>query len=247
MNDNKYIEHFNTCFDILMSNKRTEYIYENEDYIPPAPVVNEKRSIFSFFKKKHVAMLVDENDEENKPYRSSKDDLITQFDAEIDNFMKEEFEPHPKGTNPDKNIVRSFEQMWYFAQFVRYAEKTIFYENIPTHSFYVDSALDEDAERTFCITKRDVTIVFKLKWIYDTTQKETLKAINIKVTRDFGKKMINEYTIVNGNVNLKDDSDYTLIAVINDLLYEYTLNTYKCIMNDLLELFEGRMTFPCRA
>ena len=82
----------------------------------------------------------------------------------------------------------------------------------------MDSPLDADEERMFAITRKEITIVFKLKWVYDTTQKQTLKVINIKVTRDFGKNMINEYTIVNGEVKLKDDSDYTLIAVINDLL-----------------------------
>ena len=238
MNDNKYIKHFNTCFDILRGNGRIEYLTPVKS-VQEEP--KEKKSFFGFSKKK-----VEEPVKESQEFSSSKDELSSKFKEEMDQFLKEEFEPHPHSTNPDKNIVRTFEQMWDFAQFVRYAEKTIFYQNVPEHSFYVDSPLDADEERMFAITTRkEITIVFKLKWVYDTTQKQTLKVINIKVTRDFGKNMINEYTIVNGEVKLKDDSDYTLIAVINDLLYDHTLNTYRCIMYDLLDFFEERTTYKC--
>lgn len=244
--DNHYIAHFNKCFDILDSNERFEYISERADILHYDPVKLSWWDKLTMSKRKKEELESAENDVE---IVSSKDALIEEFDTEIDSFMKKDFEPSTTSDIPGKNIIRSFEQIWYFAQFVRYAEKVIFYENIPAHAFYVDSGLNDDKERCFVIdpANTEYSILFKLQWVYDTTKKEMLKVINIKVTRDYGKQMINEYTIVNGEVNLNDDSDYTLIKVINSILYDYTLNTYKCIMNDLLDFFERRMTYPCRA
>ncbi len=110
---------------------------------------------------------------------------------------------------------------------------------------FVDSPLDADSERLFSISSYNYSIKFKLQWVYDTTVKQMLKVINIKIERDYGKKMTNEYVIVNGNVKLNDISDFTLINMINSILYDTTLETYKKIMDKLFTFFEERMTFPC--
>ena len=231
---NHYIEHFNECYDILSSNDRFNYIrIEIVDRI----VTKEKPGFFDkLFKKKVVEGLT-------PSYKDSKTDIEAKFDEKIDEFIKKDFEPIKE--KPSKNVIRDFEQMWYFAQFVRYAEKVVFYDNDTDKPLFVDSPLDEDHERIFVISKNNYTIKFKLQWIYDTTAKQMLKVISIKVDRHFGKEMTNEYIIVDGNVKLKDVSDFTLISIINSILYDATLDTYKLIMDKLFTFFEERMMFPC--
>lgn len=226
---NYYIEHFNECFDLLNIEDRRNYIQVIE------PPTVEKLSFFDKLKGKEPV--------KTPPiYSESKDAFIESFDEKIDEFVKQDFEPTDK---EGKNIVRSFEQMWYFAQFVRYAEKVIFYKNDTDKPLYVDSALDEDKDRIFVIKKDDYDIRFKLQWLYDTTAKKMLKIINIKISRFYGKEMTNEYIIVDSNVKLKDSSDFVLITIINNILFEATLDTYKSIMNTLFTFFEERMLFPC--
>ncbi len=227
---NHYVEHFNDCFDILNQNDRFNFISME---LSEEPVEKKK----GLFKKRKLEEVVPK-----QLYNESKNDVVEEFDNKIDEFIKQDFEP-VKGK--DKNITRSFEQMWYFAQFVRYAEKVVFYSNDTTKPIFVDSPLDEDHERIFVITKDNYELKFKLQWIYDTTAKQMIKVINIKVSRSFGKEMTNEYIIVDGNVKLNDVSDFTLISVINSILFDATLDTYKQIMNCLFTFFEERMLFPC--
>lgn len=232
---NHYIEHFNECYDILSANGRFNYIrIEMENCI----VTKEKPGFFDkLFKKEKV------NEGVTPSYKESKTDIETKFDEKIDEFMKKDFEPVKD--KPSKNVIRDFEQMWYFAQFVRYAEKVIFYDNDTDKPLFVDSPIDEDHERVFVIAKDNYIIKFKLQWIYDSTAKQMLKVISIKIDRNFGKEMSNEYIIVDGNVKLKDVSDFTLISIINSILYDATLDTYKLIMDKLFTFFEERMTYPC--
>ena len=162
---NYYIDHFNECFDILNIEDRRNYIQVIE------PPTVEKLSFFDKLKgKKSVKTPL--------VYSESKNAFIKSFDTKIDEFVKQDFEPTDK---EGKNIIRSFEQMWYFSQFVRYAEKVIFYKNDTDKPLYVDSTLDEDKDRIFVIKKDDYDIRFKLQWLYDTTAKKMLKIINIKM------------------------------------------------------------------
>ena len=248
---NRYICHFNECFDTLNSKKRTEYVYVEDAKVNELQKPNLLNRLLNtksarIYRESLKNAEFEDEDELHVPYTTSKKSVMDEFDDIIDRFVKDDFEPFT-ATDSNRNIIRSFEQMWEFAQFVRYAEKCIFYHNDTSSPLMVDSKLDDESERVFAISKDDYIIAFKLKWIYDTTAKQTLKAINIKVTRNYGKQMTNEYTIVNGDVKLNDDSDYTLIEVINSMLYDATLDTYRLIMKGLLEFFEERTTFPCRA
>ena len=249
LKSNRYICHFNECFDILNSEKRTEHVCVEDPNINEIRKPNMLNMLLNtksarIYKESLKNAVFEDEDDVSLPYYSSKKKIMDQFDDAIDLFVKDDFEPFTSDSN--RNIIRSFEQMWEFAQFVRYAEKCIFYHNDITSPLMVDSKLDEESERIFAISKDDYLVTFKLKWIYDTTAKQTLKAINIKVSRNYGKQMSNEYTIVNGDVKLNDDSDYTLIEVINSMVYDATLDTYRLIMKGLLEFFEERTTFPCR-
>lgn len=253
---NHYIEHFNECYDILSANNRFNYITV---IAKETPKKEKKKGFFDkIFNKEEESHddyirnnILPNPDEESidlsngdiATYVSSKTSIEKEFDNKIDEFMKKDFEPVKD--KPSKNIIRDFEQMWYFAQFVRYAEKVIFYDNDTDKPLFVDSPLDEDRERIFVISKGNYIIKFKLQWIYDSTAKQMLKVINIKIDRNFGKEMSNEYIIVDGNVKLKDVSDFTLISIINSILYDATLDTYKLIMDKLFTFFEERMTYPC--
>lgn len=227
---NYYIEHFNECFDLLNISGRINYIQTL------APVRVENTGLFATLLNKKIKVI-------EPVYRESKDDIINEFDEKIDEFIKRDFEPVKD--KPDKNMTRSFEQMWYFAQFVRYAEKTVFYNNDTDKPLFVDSALDEDHERIFVIKKDEYELRFKLQWIYDSTLKQMIKVVNIKVSRSYGKEMTNEYVIVDGKLKLNDVSDFLLMNMINDILFDCTLDTYKQVMNALFTHFEERMMFPC--
>ena len=225
---NYYIEHFNSCFDILNIEDRINHITLSN------PGYTEKLNFFDKIRGFKPREYPPE-------FHESKNTFVEAFDDRIDEFVKQDFEP----TNKEgKNVVRSFEQMWYFAQFVRYAEKVIFYKNDTDKPLYVDSSLDEEHERLFVIKKEDYEVKFKVQWLYDTTAKHMMKVINIKIDRFFGKEMSNEYIIVDENIKLNDASDFVLITIINNVLYDATLETYKAIMNTLFTFFEDRMLFP---
>jgi len=115
----------------------------------------------------------------------------------------------------------AFASLWQFCQFIRYAEKTIFYENTPEQSFYVDSDMFDIKERAFQIKYHDnVEILFKLEKVSDEITKQDFKVITLNVNRLYGKKMSNIFKIVDEDVKTNDTSDIYLIDMVNDILYK---------------------------
>ena len=129
----------------------------------------------------------------------------------------------------------SFNDLWEFCQFVKYAEKTLFYQNDPDPQrvFYVDSDIDDLSKRQFAIRDLDNTyqLLFKLEKINEPIHNEIMKIIRLSVSRNYGRKMTNEFIIVNSEIKYNDDADIYLIDNINRILYERITNTFNEIIN----------------
>lgn len=127
----------------------------------------------------------------------------------------------------------SFNDLWEFCQFVKYAEKALFYQNDPIRLFYVDSDIDDLSKRQFAIKDLDNSyqLLFKLEKTNEPIHNEIMKIIRLSVSRNYGRKMTNEFIIVNSEIKYNDDADIYLIDNINRILYERITNTFNEIIN----------------
>ena len=116
----------------------------------------------------------------------------------------------------------SFNDLWEFCQFVKYAEKTLFYQNDPKRLFYVDSNIDDLSARQFMIKDPEDTyqLLFKLEKTNEPINNEIMRIIRLSVSRNYGRKMTNEFIIVNSEIKYNDDADIYLIDKINRILCE---------------------------
>ena len=112
--------------------------------------------------------------------------------------------------------------MWQFCQFIRFAEKVFFYHNDIDKCFYVDSEMNDLVKRDFKITDLDnkVDIIVSMEKKKETLSDDTLNVLRISVKRNYGKQMINEFTIVNDFVKTKDDSDKLLIEIVYSIIFQ---------------------------
>ena len=119
----------------------------------------------------------------------------------------------------------SFYDLWEFCQFVKFAEKSFFYYNDPSKLFYVDSNIDDYNKRKFVIKDENETyqLLFSLEIEKNPNEGfvlEPLKIIRLSIIRNYGRKMSNEFIIVNSEVKYNDDADIYLIDNINRIIYE---------------------------
>lgn len=123
-----------------------------------------------------------------------------------------------------------WKDLWTFCQFVRWAEKSIFFVNDKDNELYVDSDIDDvDVRRLVINATPNVMIQLELK--RQVTPVETLEIIVIQVSRNYGKQLKNRYTVVNGVVDYPDGSDRDLMITINT----YLNNAVKTISDNILD------------
>lgn len=129
----------------------------------------------------------------------------------------------------------SFFILWQFCQFIRWCDKVFFFQNTETDYIVVDSDIYSTEERNFVIqNKPNYIIYFKLSintinGKFDT--KNSIKVIELKIDRLYGKKLSTKFIIVDSKVEYRDDSDLYLINSINAILK-------KCITNRLTEAYK---------
>lgn len=214
-------------------------------------------SVYNKYSKFHRYIITDKQEEITKKgfkkiktekVWSSADYIVDEVKKEIEEFLNKDFKPALSEIiykDPPKiNQVRDFDQMWEFCQFVKYAEKCIFYVNDANNSFYVDSDMLSEDSATFTLYNPDkYRIKFKLELKHDSVTNTDLRIIIVEAERFYGRKMSNKFTIVNESVQFNDIADSLLIDVINSLLYDATYNTFLDIMKCLEEFFMERIVW----
>ena len=129
-----------------------------------------------------------------------------------------------------------FSNMWEFCQFVKWAEKIVFYKNTTDNTIYVDSAIDDLDCRLLVYNNKDFNIRFKLEKVLNpsyipNTLSDVLsmnkndtpkyfKSMKIIVERTYGKNMTNHFTIIDDNTDFEDMSDTLLFETIESILRE---------------------------
>lgn len=155
---------------------------------------------------------------------------INEFLVGIDKFVESVL---------DKNYeeISTFENLWEYIQFVRFAEKMLLYDNDPDRELYVDSDLDSNIKRNMVISKQGYTIFILLehKSLEDTNNVIHIKTI--RVIHETGRKLQNNFVIVNDNPKFNDDSDIYLLYEFGILLKEAILETLIQITNNLKQQF----------
>lgn len=131
----------------------------------------------------------------------------------------------------------TFDDLWQYCQFVRWAEKVIFYNQNDVNSpLYVDTKMNDMEKRKFSISYKKTTVIFildNLEDVFSDTEK-TYKHISINVDRDFGKHLTTRYDVMDNSVEYKDDSDLYLINSINKLLNNIITNNFKSIIENII-------------
>ena len=216
MNDilmyNKYISIFTKLYNYIASNKYKQF--------------DEVEGLMEWYNKKHKSFRNKNKISEFDKYHFIKENVY----KELDNFIEEEC--------ATDNIV-SFSSLWQFCQFVRYAEKIVFYENIPDNLLYVDSDMLDVKERVFAVNNKSLKTQFKFKLekVDDNITKQECKVITLNVCRQYGKEMNNIFIIVNEDIKINDQSDEYLINTVNLILEDSMKSTLRAIFAQLFEIF----------
>lgn len=149
----------------------------------------------------------------------------------------------------DSDIPLTFRTIWEFCDFVRWAEKALFYDNSLSTRVIVDSVMgagiinDDPKVIVFrTIRSNDVDIKLELKKMkvnqesilnLDTGVTTTSKIITIEVSRHFGKNMKSKYVVVDENVNYKDLSDIYLMNTINKIIKDCTIAVFREVIFEI--------------
>lgn len=147
-----------------------------------------------------------------------------------------------------------FNNLWQFCQFIRWAEKVVFYKNDVNNTIYVDSAIDDLDCRLLVYTTKDFQIKFKLEKVAnpayipntlsdilsmnDKTPKY-FKSMKMIVERSYGKNMKNTFTIIDDRTDFGGDlSDTLLYETIEKYLSEEIERVIKEIFDMIYEIYK---------
>ena len=143
-----------------------------------------------------------------------------------------------------------FNIIWEFCQFVRWAEKAVFYENDLNNRVIVDSGMtagitnNDPRVIVFQSQSTSTTIKLELKKekllqtredsVFDLNTMETVPnrshIITLEVIRNFGKKMKSKYIIVDGQVKYNDLSDIYLMNTVNRIIKDGIIDVFREIL-----------------
>lgn len=154
----------------------------------------------------------------------------------LDDLRKQENELE---SNISGNLKIDFKTLWDYCQFIRFAEKILNYKNDTSGIIYVDSTMYDIEERriVFNFTDSGISYYLKLTRDRDPITSDRLHITNLIITRNYGKKLRNEFIIVNNNVKYHDDSDFYLIRDTVKNMNETMVNEMKSIYNKIDDKF----------
>lgn len=137
--------------------------------------------------------------------------------------------------------IVNFKSLWQFCQFVRFAEKSFCYINTPEKHLFVDSEMNDLSKRNFRISTDDRLEIFcTLEKVNEPVNRKHIDVIRIKIQRNFGKQMLNEFTIVDDFVKSKDSSDSILIENIFYIIAEEIKNSFNHILSKVVYIGQER-------
>lgn len=137
------------------------------------------------------------------------------------------------------NAFISFESFWQFAQFIRFAEKVSIYDNNQDRDIFVDSDLYSDTVHKLIVRiDNDIKIFIKLeKKIGLQYEGEIIPVIYIRVAHENGKKLTNEFTIVDDSPKCRDMTDSWLLNMLTDKLTIIFTQILEEIMNNIKDIY----------
>ena len=122
-----------------------------------------------------------------------------------------------------------FDELFEFGSFIKYMEKVFFYKNDKDSIVCCDSQLEDKNTRNIIFMDRNNEIKIEAN-----LTKGTSNVITLIVNRNYGKKMVNTYKIVDREVELRNDSDKTLMNHIVQLMESYIYSFTKSMINHIM-------------
>lgn len=175
------------------------------------------------------------------------------FEVNIDKYKQiercEEFVASMVNHSPD------FNELFEFGSFIKYMEKVFFYKNDSNADVCCDSNIDDKNHRIIVFQSDDIKISIDVV-------KATSNIITLTVTRFYGKNMINTYKIIDREVELRNDSDKTLmnhvVQLISNYMVAFMLTIIYAIINkkidkinpiefEYLKYYNGCIKCNCRS
>ena len=176
--------------------------------------------------------------EQTKEYKPEKE-----FYKKLEEFIR-------INLNQNVDTPVQFNIIWEFCQFVRWAEKAVFYENDLNNRVIVDSGMtagitnNDPRVIVFQSQSTSTTIKLELKKekllqtredsVFDLNTMETVPnrshIITLEVIRNFGKKMKSKYIIVDGQVKYNDLSDIYLMNTVNRIIKDGIVDVFREIL-----------------
>lgn len=194
------------------------------------------------------------NDPDNYENKTIKNGLLskikeTEYKPEKE-FYKKLKEFIDTNLNQDSDHPVQFNIIWEFCQFIRWAEKALFYENDLNNRVIVDSGMTagitDNNPRVIVFQSQSTSTTIKLelkKEMLLQTREDSILDINtmdtvpdkshiitLEVIRSFGKKMKSKYIIVNGQVKYNDLSDIYLMNTVNRIIKDGIANVFREIL-----------------
>lgn len=147
-----------------------------------------------------------------------------------------------------------------FAKFLRFAEKCFFYKNDSELSV-LSSILENDKIILYYKNNnKDNTNIYSIDFIFETTKLPKLNSsesdsgkkllendeerynefVTIKISRNYGKEMINSYTFLLGaDPTMNEDSDMYLFDLVKKIITQAVEKTFESIMDSIPVLIYG--------
>lgn len=135
----------------------------------------------------------------------------------------------------------SFGNLFDVCQFIRFSEKCLIYTNNIDQPIYVDSDLYASDEHRMHMADNDVDIYIKIKSVHDSIRDVTLSSIHVKIIHKSGKKLTNEFVIVNDNPKFNDNSDRYLFYNIKTIFEKNLSKVMDEIINNLNKIYEEKL------
>ena len=227
-------EYIRRCLDILKEYRKfNEKYYDNGSYNTLLLPKEKRKEV----KKNFWGKVISENDDsvnvENDKLKSvlyAKERCITLINLRHDN----EF-----------NTIE-YGDLWDYSEFIRWCEKMLLYTNNQSDCIYSDASICSLDDRTLLFNKQGYTITVMLKMSkkadFDSSTDSLLfhKIMRIIVERNFGKRLVNKFNIVDDEIKFNNESDIMLYEVIKEIINatikdHYTNIVYKIFNGEFLD------------